>query len=250
MTGRKRSKIVDIAERSLREGRLEGIIDAPKSGRWGDWVYYMRGKTQCCRRYVVPRDARTPAQLRCRAALSAASKAWSESRRLTEEQRQACRSAGAKMKTQRRLGQRGTQTGQLYFVGRECAGRRNVECGLQNGTTETREKAEGRTKNAECCGKEVRRGRSEARGSVAGTQGSNPMWRGGRWRSAGRRMCPRSTWDEYRVATASITWQYRWGTRARRLKVECRLDEDLEAVRAGAGVNYGAAVSHEFYGLP
>ena len=62
------TKIRELAEQSLREGRLEGIIDAPNSGRWGDWVYYVRGGEQCCRRYLMPRDPRTPAQLRSRAA--------------------------------------------------------------------------------------------------------------------------------------------------------------------------------------
>jgi hypothetical protein len=66
----KRSRIMERAERSLREG-LEGIIDGPKSGRWGQWVYYLRSKKQCRRRYVRPHDPPTPGQLRRGAALGA-----------------------------------------------------------------------------------------------------------------------------------------------------------------------------------
>ena len=144
----KRNRMLERAAQSLREGRLEGIIDEPKSGRWNDWVYYMRGKTQCCRRYVRPRDRRTPAQLRCRAALTAASKEWSHSRTLTEEERQACRIAGAKVKTRRRLGQGGTLTGQLYFVGKECAGRQNAKGRVQNSRAKG-ERVEGRGQSEE-----------------------------------------------------------------------------------------------------
>lgn len=39
----KKSKLMERAEQSLREGRLEGIIDAPKSGRWGKGVFHATG---------------------------------------------------------------------------------------------------------------------------------------------------------------------------------------------------------------
>jgi hypothetical protein len=96
------------------------LPDVPRSGRWGEWVFYMRGNKQCRRRYVVPRDPRTPGQLRSRAALAAASKAWSESCRLTPEDRQAWIAAGAKVQSRVRLGQSGPLTGQQHFVGRNC----------------------------------------------------------------------------------------------------------------------------------
>jgi hypothetical protein len=96
-------------------------LDIPKSGRCRDFVYYMRGKKQCRRRYVIPKDPRTPAQRRVRAALSAASKVWSHSQQLTEEQRQDWRAAGAKVQSRPRLCQAGPLTGQQYFVGRNCA---------------------------------------------------------------------------------------------------------------------------------
>ena len=114
MTGRKRSKIVDMAERSLREGRLEGIIDAPKSGRWGDWEYYMRGKTQCCRRHVERKDPRTPAQRRVRIGLGGVAKAWG--RKLTPEQRQAWGLVAKQQSSKPRLAQAGRLEGEQLFV--------------------------------------------------------------------------------------------------------------------------------------
>ena len=97
------------------------ILDSPKSGRWGDSVFYMRGNKQCRRRYVVPRDPRTAGQLRARAAFGAASKTWSHSQELTEEQREAWRTEAAKVQSRPRLGQSGPLTGQQHFVGRKCA---------------------------------------------------------------------------------------------------------------------------------
>jgi len=61
---------------------------------------------------------RTPAQILSRAALTAASKAWSQNGRLKEEQRQAWRGAGAKIQSRPRLFQSGPLTGQQLFVGR------------------------------------------------------------------------------------------------------------------------------------
>jgi hypothetical protein len=98
-----------------------GPVDVLRSGRWGDWVYYLRGNKQCRRRYVVPHDPRTPKQLRCRAALTAASKAWSQNPQLTPEDRRAWIESGAKAKSRVRLGQSGPLTGQTHFVGRNCA---------------------------------------------------------------------------------------------------------------------------------
>jgi hypothetical protein len=109
-----------------RSNRVPGksrmrILEIPKSGRLGKWVYYMRGRKQCRRRWVKPRDPRTPGQLRSRARFGAASRAWSWSQRLTEELRQEWRVAGAKVRSRPRLWQSGKLTGQAYFVGRNCA---------------------------------------------------------------------------------------------------------------------------------
>ena len=81
----------------------------------------MRGRKQCRRRYVVPRDPRTPAQLRARAALAAASRFWSHSQQLTDQARDAWEAAANKTQSRPRLDQSGPLTGQQYFVGRQCA---------------------------------------------------------------------------------------------------------------------------------
>jgi hypothetical protein len=85
-----------------------------RSGRCGDWIWYMRGGQQCRRRYACPKDPRTPAQLRRRARLKAASRSYSRS--LTEEQREACIAAGVKVRSRPRLAQSGPLTGQQYWV--------------------------------------------------------------------------------------------------------------------------------------
>ena len=76
----------------------------------------MRGNKLCRRRWVKPRDPRTPTQLRYRAALTAAAKAWSDSPLLTEEDRKAWCAAAKKLRSRPRLAQSGPLTGQLYFV--------------------------------------------------------------------------------------------------------------------------------------
>ena len=92
-----------------------------KSGRRGIWVYYMfRGK-QRRRRYVKPRDPRTPGQLRSRADFGAATNAYSHSKELTEEQCERCRRAGAKLRSRARLWQSGPLTGQQFYIRRSRA---------------------------------------------------------------------------------------------------------------------------------
>src|ERR1035437_812988 len=91
-----------------------------KSGRCGDWVWFvLRGNKQFRRRWVKPNDPHSLRQRRWRARLSAASKRYSHS--LTENQRDACIIAGAKRWSRPRLGQSGALTGQQYSVGKECA---------------------------------------------------------------------------------------------------------------------------------
>ena len=96
------------------------------SGRSGEWVYYMRGRKQCRRRYVLPRDPRSPAQLRARAALAAASRFWSHSPQLTDQERDTWEAAANKVQSRPRLDQSGPLTGQQYFVGRQCARARSA----------------------------------------------------------------------------------------------------------------------------
>jgi len=88
------------------------------SGRAGGFVYYWAYGRQCWRRLVTPRDPRTQAQQRARAAFGAASKAWSRDQALTEEQRDAWRADAAKIKSAPRLDQSGYLTAQQRFVGR------------------------------------------------------------------------------------------------------------------------------------
>ena len=90
-----------------------------KSGRCGDWVWYLRGGKQCRRLYVKPQNPRTPGQRDWQAQFGAASKRYSRS--LTEEQRDACIAAGAKLRSRPRLGQSGPLTGQQYWIRRDYA---------------------------------------------------------------------------------------------------------------------------------
>lgn len=86
-----------------------------KSGRCGDWVWYLlRDGKQCRRLWVKPKDPRTHKQRACRARLRAASKAYSEF--LTDAEQDACIAAGAKVRTRVRAGSVGTLTGHQYFV--------------------------------------------------------------------------------------------------------------------------------------
>jgi hypothetical protein len=90
-----------------------------KSGRCGDWVWYLRGSKQHRHLYGKPNDPRTPKQLYSRDRFGAASKKYSAS--LTDEQQNACIAAGAKLRSRRRLGQSGPLTGQQYSIRREYA---------------------------------------------------------------------------------------------------------------------------------
>ena len=90
-----------------------------KSGRCGDYVWYMRGSKQIRHRYQKPRDRRTSRQLRWRARFGAASRKYSES--LTDEQQNACIAAGAKLRCRPRLGPSGHLTGLQYWIRKEYA---------------------------------------------------------------------------------------------------------------------------------
>jgi hypothetical protein len=91
-----------------------------RSGRCGDWVFYrLPGGKQCRRRWVRPKDPLTPAQVRNRARLAAASRKYSAV--LTGRERDAYIAAGAKRRSRSRLGQAGPLTGQQYSVQREYA---------------------------------------------------------------------------------------------------------------------------------
>jgi hypothetical protein len=94
---------------------------SPMSGRSRGYVYYWFKGRQRWRRYVIPKNPRTPAQQRARAIFGTASKTWSEDGLLTEEQRDAWYADGARKESRPRLGQSGPLTGQQNYVGRNCA---------------------------------------------------------------------------------------------------------------------------------
>ena len=110
-----------MTDNSNQKGEAMNLSDPPRSGRRGEWVYfyYMRGNKQCRRRYVCPRDPRTPAQLRVRQTFGAASKTWS-SPGLSPQERQEVRAAAKKMQSRPRLRQSGHLFGQQYFVQQAC----------------------------------------------------------------------------------------------------------------------------------
>ena len=103
------------------------LPDVPKSGRQGDWIYYVRGNRQLRRPYKKPRDPKTPAQLRCRAAFGTAVKAWSQSQGMTQEDLQQWCKAAEKVRSRPRLAQSGPLSGQQYFISVNC---RRVREGL------------------------------------------------------------------------------------------------------------------------
>ena len=91
---------------------------AIKSGRCGDWVWYVRNSKQQKRLWRKPKDSRTPKQLHWRTLLATASRKYSQS--LTDEQQDACIAAGAKAQSRARLGQSGPLTGQQHWVRQQC----------------------------------------------------------------------------------------------------------------------------------
>jgi hypothetical protein len=91
-----------------------------KSGRCGDWVFYLLRGKQLRHLWVKPRDPRTPSQRYWRARLTVASRKYSDA--LTDDQQNACIAAGARRHSRLRLGQSGPLTGQQWWVRSQCAG--------------------------------------------------------------------------------------------------------------------------------
>ena len=84
-------------------------------------MYYVRKGKQCRRRYVLPKDPKSPAQLRSRAAFGGASHYWSHTLDFSEQERDAWEAAANQRQSRPRLGQSGPLTGQQHYVGRACA---------------------------------------------------------------------------------------------------------------------------------
>ena len=143
----------------------------------------MRGSSLCRRKYVLPKDPRTTGQLRARAALTAASKAWSHHPQLTEEHRREWRVAGAKVRSRPRLYQSGPLTGQMYFVARNCSRDRAGRELLLRATDPVRQSSERR--------------RQPAKAVSQVTQSQRVA---------------RSTWEQYRIYTGDTPSQYRPST--------------------------------------
>ena len=116
--GPRRRGCRDCMFRAASGACLEPVI---KSGRCGDWVWWVRGSQQYRRRYARPKDRRTRMQQRCRKRLAAVSAAYC--RWLTTEEQHACAVQWAKMRYRERLGPSGWMTGQQYWVHRELAGK-------------------------------------------------------------------------------------------------------------------------------
>jgi hypothetical protein len=100
-----------------------GCSCASGSRRWADRRAARRNRSVPNafrhQRSSPPHDPRTPAQLRSRARLGAASRKYNYS--LTEKQQDACIAAGAKLRSRPRLGQPGPLTGQQYSIRRQYA---------------------------------------------------------------------------------------------------------------------------------
>ena len=90
------------------------LLDSPRSGRLGAYVYYTTPFGQCCRALTMPRDARSPAQARARASFAACSQAWGRS--LTEAQRQRWVAAAQTVPSRPSVGQYGPLSGQQFYV--------------------------------------------------------------------------------------------------------------------------------------
>ncbi len=89
------------------------IIDVPQSGNLGTFISVKNRFGQFRRRYVVPRDPRTPAQLGVRSRFGRVSSRW---RVLTDQQRAAWIAFAAEVFSRSRLGQSGPLTGCQLFV--------------------------------------------------------------------------------------------------------------------------------------
>ena len=103
-----------------------------RSGRCGDWIWFVRYGKQTRRLYIRPHDPRTPAQLRSRARLGAASRKYSYS--LTQKQQLSCIAAGAKLRSRPRLRQSGPLTGQRYSIRRQYALQKAHRNGIRTAT--------------------------------------------------------------------------------------------------------------------
>ena len=97
---------------ATRETNMK-IIDVPQSGHLGTFISFKNRFGQFRRRYVVPKDPRTPAQIGVRSRFGRVSARW---RVLTDEQRAAWTAFAAEVSSRGRLGKSGPLTGCQLFV--------------------------------------------------------------------------------------------------------------------------------------
>jgi hypothetical protein len=93
------------------------ILDIPQSGKSGNSVSVRTRYGQTRRPLIIPKDPRTPGQLRSRATLGHIAPRW---RGLTDEQRAAWTAGGRKIRSRPRLGQCGPLTGCQFFTMINC----------------------------------------------------------------------------------------------------------------------------------
>jgi hypothetical protein len=195
----------------FRAASVQCLDTRIRSGRCGDWVYYLLpGGKQCRHRWVRPKDPRTPAQRQSRGRLGAASHKYSAE--LPDRERDAWIAAGARRQSRPRLGQSGPLTGQQYFVQRENA----ASAGEKVRCTKIRAKVPNPQR--------VTRPTSGTHGGIAGMP---PGQRGRRWRVTGRgrnsvansevlqrQKVTRSALENHRTGSALAPVQRRMGTRS------------------------------------
>jgi hypothetical protein len=89
------------------------IIDVPQSGKLGTFISFRNRFGQFRRKYVVPKDPHSPAQIGVRSRFGRVSARW---RVLADEQRAAWNAASEKVSSRSRLGKSGRLTGCQRFV--------------------------------------------------------------------------------------------------------------------------------------
>jgi hypothetical protein len=93
-------------------------IDVPQSGKVGTTVNVKSRYGQIERQYVIPKDPKTPAQMRIRSNLGRIAPRW---RVLEQEQRNAWMLAGQDADTRHRLGRSVPLTGFQFFLKINCS---------------------------------------------------------------------------------------------------------------------------------
>jgi hypothetical protein len=195
------------------------------SGRAGHYVYYWAYGRLCWRVYVVPKDPRTAAQRRSRAAFAAASKTWSANQPLTQAQREAWHAHAAQIKSTPRLGQSGPLTAQQDYVACNAQKNRWGLALLSEPPAGERPKAECRMQN-ERPATQLRRSRGLARSSsgtrracvgpapslpsAAGASPRNALGRFARSQMPFHQHITRPSSDCLHAASKPLPWQYRW----------------------------------------